>query len=394
MKKHVCASSSKLTESREKSALVESDNNSVNTTNQLATNWGSNTWPSSSSDENVSQGDNEREEDTNSNKSMGTKKSGNRTKGKRLKGRPTGAARLPRFPLIRRNIGTNDCPDCGETYPNKEILKLHTCKSYLGLETENIYRTDRKNVELISRSTQRRSLEESPPVSPGRSNRKKRVHNTGNSNRSRSRSSSKGSGSKGSTTSVDVDNEHNENSLMSNSDEGEYRSSCIDDPTNNFEKEPVKIVLQHNAILTPINYEHIKESDDLDGTQNLVEKAIDSLENEMTETAPFNYTSPVSSSYTKVTISTTMGISSTDPHLNDTPSKSSSSYKYSNQMQQNRFPGIPVDPNICDKYSTPEHKKKNVREESVNCEQCGKPFSDQNLLTDHILEEHDSDPFD
>ena len=38
--------------------------------------------------------------------------------------------------------------------------------------------------------------------------------------------------------------------------------------------------------------------------------------------------------------------------------------------------------------------KRPVENDFLSCEQCGKPFSDQTLLTNHILEEHDSDPFD
>lgn len=46
------------------------------------------------------------------------------------------------------------------------------------------------------------------------------------------------------------------------------------------------------------------------------------------------------------------------------------------------------------KQSTPvKHDRKKSTEVSVSCEQCGEEFANQNMLTDHILEEHDSDPF-
>merc|ERR1712223_51106 len=44
--------------------------------------------------------------------------------------------------------------------------------------------------------------------------------------------------------------------------------------------------------------------------------------------------------------------------------------------------------------STPVRLEVPQKDESVNCEQCEKLFQCQSDLTDHILEEHDSDPFD
>ena len=399
LKKHVCANSNRPTENIvQKSAMSHLPHNSSNNTELLMSNRRSNIWHSSSSeesrDENAGQFDNGQQQNVNLHASAGSKKSSHRVQGrnKKSRGRPVGAARIPRIPISRRNIGSCDCPDCGESYPNKEILKLHTCKSYLGLETESTYRTDRQNVELFSRTTQRRSLEESPPVSPGRSNKKKRMHRGRNRNRSHSRSSSK-SESKSSTRSGDVDNECNQNSLMSTSDEDECKPSCPGNIINDSEKNPITTTSQHNAILSSVNSANqVQESDEMEDTENLVTNAINSLENEMAESSSIGPTPGVTSSCSRLAIHTSMVISSPNASSNNPRSTSPLSDKYSEKTQQNCLYEVPVDPMMYDKSIPQKHDRRNIKE-SVRCEQCGKPFLDQNLLTDHILEEHDSDPF-
>ena len=180
-------------------------------------------------------------------------------------------------------MGSGDCPDCGESYPNKEILKLHTCKSYLGLETENTYRVDRQNVELFSRKTQRRSLEESPPASPATRHKKKRAHRS-RTRRSRSKSScSKRSGSKSSTKSGEMDMETNLDSHVSTSEDEECNppSNGINIKKSEPYPNPTTGTQQKTTLSSLISESQIQESSETDDNGSIITRAINSLDKEM-----------------------------------------------------------------------------------------------------------------
>ena len=302
------------------------------------------------------------------------------------RGRPMGFARLPRIPVSRGVFGSGVCPDCGESYPNKEILKLHTCKSYLGLETENTYRADRQNVELVSRTTQRRSLEESPPVSPDRRQKKKRRHRSSR-NRSRSTSSPKRSRSKSGTKSGDADTDSNLNSHVSTtSEDDECKTSC-----SGYNIKPLEIYptasfkSTHKTILSSINSEcQIQESSETSDNGSIITRAIQSLDNEMAQSSP---TDP-KDNRDKLSIGKHI-----ENYATNLCSEVPYSDRYSNNLNDNHSTSSSSSDAMSNENRTTKNPARKIVEDFLSCEQCGKPFLDQNLLTDHILEEHDSDPF-
>ena len=113
----------------------------------------------------------------------------------------------------------------------------------------------------------------------------------------------------------------------------------------------------------------------------------------MAESSSIGPTSGLSSSHTRLAIDTTMETSSPDATVTSPRSPSFSSDKYSKKTQQSCLSEAPADPMTYHQRIAQKLDRRIVKEKSVSCEQCGKPFLDQSLLTDHILEEHDSDPF-
>ena len=336
-------------------------------------------------------------------------RNGERSSGirKRSRGRPTSFARIPRLPILKKVVGSGDCPDCGESFPNKEILKLHTCKSYFGLETENTYREDRQNVELFGRSTQRRSLEESPPMSPKRRGiKKRRKHKNRNRQRNRSKSSPDTSASRGSTKSGDLEPELNLESQVSTSEEDELTPSSTQYNNKNLEPYPSSTKATDKTVLSSITSEfQIQESSETDDNGSIITKAINSLENEMAKaSSSLRRDNNVSKSVSDTTIvqfdcpTIVRRLSNmSDLSRKALPNPRLSLDTHSNQKYSNDTPNnlsshqLPV--SVCnDKDKKSVHIEKS-KKEVLCCEQCGKPFSNQSLLTDHILEEHDSDPF-
>ena len=81
--------------------------------------------------------------------------------------------------------------------------------------------------------------------------------------------------------------------------------------------------------------------------------------------------------------------SSLENNLDSQPSTSSGA-----RMQKNIPEKIQSKFNTVHSSNSTQAKERQVESNFLSCEQCGKPFLDQTKLTDHILEEHDSDPFD
>ena len=318
---------------------------------------------------------------------------------KRSRGRPTSFARIPRLPILKKVVGSGDCPDCGESFPNKEILKLHTCKSYFGLETENTYREDRQNVELFGRSTQRRSLEESPPMSPKRRGMKKRrKHKNRNRQRNRSKSSPDTSASRGSTKSGDLEPELNLDSQVSTSEEDELKPSSTRYNNKNLETHPSSTKAPNKTVLSSIISEfQIQESSETDDNGSIITKAINSLENEMGKASTsLRCDNNVSKSLSDTTVASNMSdLSRKALPTPRFPLITPSSQRYSKDTPNNLSSHqLPV--SVCNLYNDKDKESVQIeksKKEVLCCEQCGKPFPNQSLLTDHILEEHDSDPF-
>ena len=319
------------------------------------------------------------------------------------KGRPCGNTRIPRHLIYRKSFGSGDCPVCGESYPNKEILKLHTCKSYLGLETENEYRTDRQNVELFGRTTQRRSLEESPPMSPVPKAKKKRTYRSRNK-RSRSRSSPpKRSESRNSSKSQHLDTESSLTNPVSSTEDDEVKEPSFLERAKAFSKlnkdtnaprstsgHPLKTRILSSIFQSDTQFPESSETDD---NGSIVNRAINSLDKEMATSQPSGLIKDTplienSQPSTKTSLKSNT-TSSLENNLDSQPSTSSGA-----RMQKNIPEKIQSKFNTGHSSNLSETKERQVESNFLSCEQCGKPFLDQTKLTDHILEEHDSDPFD
>ena len=213
--------------------------------------------------------------------------------------------------------------------------------------------------------------------------------------RDRSKSSPDTSGSRGSIKSGDLDPEMNLESQVSTSEEDELKTSSTRYDNKNLETYPSCTKALHNPVLSSITSAfQIQESSETDDNGSIITKAINSLENEMEKASTsLRCDNNVSKSVSYTAVPSNMSDLSRKALPNpqfplDTPSNPKYSNDTPNNISSHQL-AISVY-NDKDKKSVQIEKSK---KEVLCCEQCGKPFSNQSLLTDHILEEHDSDPF-
>ena len=407
LKKHTCSKYRNESQRDHEfdTATSASSHSTLNTTSQMKpsrrTSHLSNLFDSSSEDEIFSRNS---VDSNNEQKRNGVSKHNSRNERRpnqmrpttKSRGRPIGNTKIPRLLIHRRNFGSGDCPDCGESYPNKEILKLHTCKSYLGLETENEYRTDRQNVELFGRTTQRRSLEESPPMSPVPKAKKRRTYRSRN-RRSRSRSIPPNrTESRNSSKSQNFDTESSLNNPVSSTEDDEMKEPRVSFNAINRESSIQPSTSCHplkSRILSSIvqNETQFQESSETDDNGSIINRAINSLDKEMAKSEPRGL---IKNALINDNSQTELNMSL----KSDTTSRIEPSLKTS-ESSADRIPGdtpkITQSENItANRSNTPQSDERQLEKNYLSCEQCGKPFLDQAKLTDHILEEHDSDPFD
>ena len=411
LKKHIC--SKNRTEPQRQHEITSfssaSNHHILNTAIPMKSSRPSSTWESSSDDEafngNLAESDKSQRPNGDSRQNQHGDITQKQIRPKiKSKGRPCGnTRRIPRLLIHRKNFGSGDCPDCGESYPNKEILKLHTCKSYLGLETENTYRADRENVELFSRTTQRRSLEESPPLSPSPRTKKKRTYRSRN-RRSRSRSSPKRSDSRNSSKSQNLDTESSLNNPVSSTEDDEPKVlsrgfSAINPESNVKPSLSTTCLPLKTRILSSIiqNEPQFQESSETDDNGSIINRAINSLEKEMAKSGQSGLNNTLLNDSSEITLNSSLEKNSTSRFVPNIDSQTpSSSNKYSEKsINETNDKLLEASVAFTDQLSNISQLDKRLLDKDfLSCEQCGKPFSDQTLLTDHILEEHDSDPFD
>ena len=407
LKKHACSKNRNEPQKDHEmdSTTSASSHSTLNTSMQMKTSHKTSTWDSSSEDEVFSRTS---IESNNDQKPNGVFRHNHHNKMKhspmrpiaKSKGRPCGNTRIPRHLIYRKSFGSGDCPVCGESYPNKEILKLHTCKSYLGLETENEYRTDRQNVELFARTTQRRSLEESPPMSPIPKTKKKRTYRSRN-RRSRSRSSpTNRSESRNSSKSQNLDTESSLTNPVSSTDEDEVKEPSFLERAKAFSKlnrdtnaprstsgHPLKTRILSSIFQSETQFPESSETDD---NGSIINRAINSLDKEMA---------------TSRSIPNSIDMRDNSQNATNTSLKSNSTSRFESNVDSHPSPSSPNkitnnNPEVAQSELSIGHSSSSQLQEKqsetnfLSCEQCGEPFSDQTKLTNHILEEHDSDPFD
>ena len=417
LKKHACSKNrNELQKDHEMDSTTSASSHStLNIAMQMKTSHKTSTWDSSSEDEVFSRTS---IESNNDQKPNGVFRHNHHNKMKhspmrpiaKSKGRPCGNTRIPRHLIYRKSFGSGDCPVCGESYPNKEILKLHTCKSYLGLETENEYRTDRQSVELFARTTQRRSLEESPPMSPVPKAKKKRTYRSRN-RRSRSRSSpTNRSESRNSSKSQNLDTESSLTNPVSSTDEDEVKEPSFLERAKAFSKlnrdtnaprstsgHPLKTRILSSIFQSETQFPESSETDD---NGSIINRAINSLDKEMATSQTSGLINDTSRS-----IPNSIDMRDNSQNATNTSLKSNSTSRFESNVDSHPSPSSSNkiannNPEVAQSELSIGHSSSSQLQEKqsetnfLSCEQCGEPFSDQTKLTNHILEEHDSDPFD
>jgi len=246
------------------------------------------------------------------------------------------------------------CLKCKETFPTKSVQKLHICKS-----PDEANATKSENIELFSSRSQRRIAQKVNPSSPKLVKKIKILKKINHDRTSKSCNEN--------TNSSFLDSSGNI-SLLNSIRNGGKRS--------------------HNEL----------ENDDFQDFDVSEKSGVESNEYEGVKYFKSDSKSALSSPERLV-----IDLDVDSEETTRSPSKISKE----ELLQSKESPILEVvtdkiqDASVDDAIkgskpfveSTPKNIGSLLKDQSVNCEQCGKLFPNQGELTDHILAEHDSDPF-